>query len=117
MQKQSSIASQKMGLWCTWIFAALTVVGWLGIAHFYAPFPADSGLELCAYFRGGHDEETVSRAGLERGIELRPLGHYADPDAGAACATPPGLLLGFAAIPPAEMAHGLLELGRILRGR
>ncbi|WP_022974955.1 hypothetical protein [Nevskia ramosa] len=45
MQKQSSIASQKMGLWCTWIFAALTVVGWLGIAHFYAPFPADSGLD------------------------------------------------------------------------
>ena len=79
--------------------------------------PADSGLELCAYFRAGHDEETVSRAGLERGIELRPLGHYADPDAGAACATPPGLLLGFAAIAPAEMRHGLLELGRLLRGR
>ena len=79
--------------------------------------PADSGLELCAYFRGDHDEETVSREGLARGIELRPLGHYADPDAGAACATPPGLLLGFAAIPPAEMAHGLLELGHILRGR
>ncbi|OEZ45759.1 HTH-type transcriptional regulatory protein GabR [Janthinobacterium sp. MP5059B] len=79
--------------------------------------PADSGLELCAYFRAGHDEETVARAGLEHGIELRPLGHYADPAAGPECATPRGLLLGFAAIPPAEMAHGLQELGRILRGR
>ena len=45
MQQQSSIASQKMGLWCTWIFAALTIVGWLGIGHFYAPFPADAGLD------------------------------------------------------------------------
>ena len=79
--------------------------------------PADSGLELCAYFRAGHDEEAVSRAGLERGIELRPLGHYADPDAGAACATPAGLLLGYAAIAPADIGHGLLELGRILRAR
>lgn len=79
--------------------------------------PADSGLELCAYFRGAHEEEAVARAGLERGIELRPLGHYADPQAGAACATPAGLLLGFAAIPPAELAHGVQELGRILRGR
>ena len=59
----------------------------------------------------------MSRAGLARGIELRPLGHYADPLAGPACIAPPGLLLGFAAIPPAEMAHGLQELGRILRGR
>ncbi|MGQ3055654.1 MAG: hypothetical protein ACT6T0_00470 [Nevskia sp.] len=45
MQQQASINSQKMGLWCTWIFAALTVVGWLGIGHFYAPFPADGGLD------------------------------------------------------------------------
>jgi len=45
MQKQASIASQKVGLWCTWIFAALTVVGWLGIAHFYAPLPGDVSAE------------------------------------------------------------------------
>ena len=41
--------------------------------------PADSGLELCAYFRGDHDEEAVSRAGLERGIELRPAGALCRP--------------------------------------
>jgi GntR family transcriptional regulator/MocR family aminotransferase len=80
--------------------------------------PADSGLELCTYFRHAHHaEEVVARAGLARGIELRPLGHYADPAAGAACATPAGLLLGFAAIPPADIEHGLRELGRILRSR
>lgn len=45
MERQASIGSQKIGLWCTWIFAALTVIGWLGIAHFYAPFPADAGLD------------------------------------------------------------------------
>ena len=45
MERQASIGSQKIGLWCTWIFAALTGIGWLGIAHFYAPFPADAGLD------------------------------------------------------------------------
>lgn len=45
MQQQENLTSQKVGLWCTYIFAALTVVGWLGIAHFYAPVPADAGLE------------------------------------------------------------------------
>jgi len=45
VQDNPSIASQKIGLWCTWIFSALTAVGWLGIAHFYAPARADLGLE------------------------------------------------------------------------
>ncbi|MGK5025120.1 PLP-dependent aminotransferase family protein [Janthinobacterium sp. RB2R34] len=79
--------------------------------------PADSGLELCAYFRGTHDEDTVSRGGLERGIELRPLGHYADPCASAACATPAGLLLGFAALAADEINDGLRVLGQLLHGR
>ena len=79
--------------------------------------PADSGLELCAYFRGQHDEAQISQAGLARGIELRPLGHYADPGAGAACTTPAGLLLGFAAIAPDEIEHGVRVLGQLLRGR
>lgn len=37
--------SQRMGLYCSWIFAALTAIGWLGIAHFYAPAPADLGID------------------------------------------------------------------------
>ena len=45
MQRNESIRSQKAGLWCTFIFVALTVIGWLGIAHFWAPAPADIGME------------------------------------------------------------------------
>ncbi|BBZ74824.1 hypothetical protein MANY_01610 [Mycolicibacterium anyangense] len=37
--------SLKIGLWCNWIFLALTVIGWLGIAHFIAPARADLGLD------------------------------------------------------------------------
>jgi hypothetical protein len=60
MQKQSSIASQKLGLWCTWVFAALTVIGWLGIAHFYAPFPADAGVDATkAWFTEEHRMGTI----------------------------------------------------------
>lgn len=44
-QERSNILSQKFGLWCSWIFSALTAIGWLGIAHFWAPLPADAGLE------------------------------------------------------------------------
>lgn len=46
----SAIASQKWGLWCAWIFAALTAVGWLGIANFYAPVPADVSAEATKLF-------------------------------------------------------------------
>lgn len=37
--------SLKIGLWCNWIFVALTAIGWLGIAHFIAPARADLGLD------------------------------------------------------------------------
>ncbi|ORW24414.1 hypothetical protein AWC19_09920 [Mycobacterium palustre] len=37
--------SLKIGLWCNWIFVALTAIGWLGIAHFILPARADLGLE------------------------------------------------------------------------
>jgi hypothetical protein len=37
MQNAERLGSLKVGLWCNWIFVALTAVGWLGIAHFYAP--------------------------------------------------------------------------------
>jgi hypothetical protein len=44
MDDPNSIRTQKIGLWCNWVFVALTAVGWLGIAHFWAPAPADLGL-------------------------------------------------------------------------
>ena len=45
MQVSREIRSQKIGLYCNYAFVALTVVGWLGIAHFWAPAPADLGIE------------------------------------------------------------------------
>jgi hypothetical protein len=45
MQPAENIASQKLALYCNFVFVALTVIGWLGIAHFWAPAPADLGLE------------------------------------------------------------------------
>jgi len=41
----SERTSLKIGLWCNWIFVALTAFGWLGVAHFWAPARADLGLE------------------------------------------------------------------------
>lgn len=58
--QQENITSQKIGLWCTYVFAALTVIGWLGIAHFYSPFPADAGLEATkAWFTEEHRWGTI----------------------------------------------------------
>ena len=45
LEKRSSIRSQKAGVRCAWIFSLLVVVGWLGIGGFYAPFPADLGID------------------------------------------------------------------------
>jgi hypothetical protein len=45
MQTVERPASLKIGLWCNWIFVALTAIGWLGIAHFWLPARADLGLE------------------------------------------------------------------------
>jgi MFS family permease len=45
MQDLGRVSSQRLGLWCNWIFVALTAVGWLGIAHFYLPAPANLGAD------------------------------------------------------------------------
>ncbi|SEP87461.1 hypothetical protein SAMN04488038_10265 [Solimonas aquatica] len=55
-----NLRSQKAGLWCTWIFSALTAVGWLGIAHFYQPAPADLGLDATKlWFSDTHRWDTL----------------------------------------------------------
>jgi hypothetical protein len=55
MNDKASIASQKIGIFCTWVFTLLTVIGWLGIAHFWMPAPADLGLEATkAWFTEEH---------------------------------------------------------------
>jgi hypothetical protein len=41
----SGLNTQKLALWCNYIFVALTAIGWLGISHFILPARADLGLE------------------------------------------------------------------------
>ncbi len=45
MQASKEIRSLRIGLFCNYVFVALTAIGWLGIAHFWAPARADLGLE------------------------------------------------------------------------
>lgn len=77
--------------------------------------PSDSGLDLCVNFRGALDQEKVAQAALAAGIEVRPISYYESRVATPACATAPGLVLGFSAIIPAEIAHGLSVLAKVLR--
>jgi hypothetical protein len=52
MTSQERTAEQEIiAVWCGPIFAVLTIVGWLGIAHFWAPAPADlSPAEMARFF-------------------------------------------------------------------
>ncbi|GAC1619694.1 MAG: hypothetical protein NVS9B10_00660 [Nevskia sp.] len=60
MQQLENITSQKLGLYCTLVFAALTAIGWLGIAHFWAPAPADIGLDATkVWFTQDHRWGTI----------------------------------------------------------
>jgi GntR family transcriptional regulator/MocR family aminotransferase len=77
--------------------------------------PADSGLDLCCFLRRDKDEGRAAAAALAAGIELRPLSYYRHPQAARACAVPPGLLLGFSAIKPADIARASAQLARVLR--
>lgn len=81
--------------------------------------PADVGLDLCTHFRPDRKgrmpvESGVAKAALEAGIELRPLGYYANAAATPECAVTPGLLLGFSAVPPEEIRKGVERLARVI---
>ncbi len=77
--------------------------------------PSDAGLDLCVHFRRALDQDRVGRAALAQGVEVRPLSYYESRVATPECATAPGLLLGFSAIAPADIALGLDVLGKVLR--
>ncbi|HZV66264.1 MAG TPA: PLP-dependent aminotransferase family protein [Telluria sp.] len=85
------------------------------LADEFACGPSDAGLDLCLHFRRPHDEARIAAAAHDAGIELRPLSYYASRNAGPACAVAPGLVLGFAAIPPADIALGVKALARVMR--
>jgi hypothetical protein len=60
MQPVENITSQKVGLYCTLVFALLTAAGWLGLAHFWAPAPADLGLDATkAWFTEQYHWRTI----------------------------------------------------------
>jgi GntR family transcriptional regulator/MocR family aminotransferase len=77
--------------------------------------PSDAGLDLCVHFRRPLDQEQVARMALEQGVEVRPLSYYESRVATPECAIEPGLLLGFSAIAPADIARGLEVLAGVLR--
>jgi GntR family transcriptional regulator/MocR family aminotransferase len=77
--------------------------------------PSDCGLDLCVQFRRPLDQGRVSQVALASGIEVRPLSYYENRKATIECATAPGLLLGFSAIAPADIARGLDVLAKVLR--
>ena len=77
--------------------------------------PLDAGLDLCVQFRLPLDDAAVERDVLAAGLDVRTLSYYANPAATPACAVAPGLLLGFAAITPAQINDGVRALATVLR--
>lgn len=47
---RTQLRHQLFGLWCAPIFTVLIVLGWLGLAHFWLPAPADLGAEATRTF-------------------------------------------------------------------
>jgi GntR family transcriptional regulator/MocR family aminotransferase len=71
---------------------------------------AETGMHLVAWLRNEKaDDAAISRRARDGGVEAAPLSLYAV-DARLA----PGLLLGFAAVRPADVGNGLRTLGRAI---
>jgi hypothetical protein len=47
---EASLRGQSFALWCAPLFTVLVVIGWLGLAHFWLPAPADLGAEATKTF-------------------------------------------------------------------
>lgn len=79
--------------------------------------PADAGLHLHVKFRRKRNDLAISRAALEKGIELRALSQFYNADGATAGkqARASGLLLGFAAIPVADIRRGIFTLRDVLK--
>ena len=74
--------------------------------------PAETGMHLVAWLRDRRlDAARISQQARDVGIEAAPLSMYA-----VKAAVPPGLLLGFAPVKPADMAPALRTLRRIITG-
>jgi GntR family transcriptional regulator/MocR family aminotransferase len=75
------------------------------------PHGAAAGLHLMVTFPDGVDDVALAAAALAAGVKAHPLSwHRMRPG-------PPGLVLGYAATPPSDIAAGVAVLGRVLRQR
>ncbi|MFJ9696031.1 PLP-dependent aminotransferase family protein [Kitasatospora sp. NPDC101183] len=73
---------------------------------------AAAGLHLMLTLPGGtgRTDAELAAAALERGVKVQPLSWH------ARLPGPPGLVLGYAAVPPGEIAEGVAVLGELVRG-
>ncbi|TWT15606.1 PLP-dependent aminotransferase family protein [Reyranella sp. CPCC 100927] len=69
-----------------------------------------AGLHAIGWLPQTADDSLVSRLAAEQGIEARPLSLY------AIGRIKPGLVLGFASVPPQEIEKGVRTLARVLDG-
>lgn len=76
---------------------------------------ADAGLQLSVTFRRKRNDQAVSRAALQKGIEVHALSRFYNVEDGATIKQASGLVLGFASIPVAEIRHGVTILRDVLR--
>lgn len=70
----------------------------------------EAGLQTTAWLRGTLNGVAVAEAAAKRGVEVMPLARYA-----RAAVTRDGLVMGFAAVEPAEIRRGVRDLARALR--
>ena len=50
MPIETKLVHARFGLLCAPIFSVLVAIGWLGLAHFWAPVPADAAAEATKQF-------------------------------------------------------------------
>jgi len=79
------------------------------LGHVLELGPADAGMQLSAYLPQSVDDRDVARRAEQIGISLAALSSYYLREC-----PQPGLLLGYAALPEAEMRQGVEALQRLL---
>ena len=71
--------------------------------------PLDAGMHLVGWLPDGTDDAAVAERAAERGVYVVPLSRCA-----AAKPSRPGLLLGYAALTPAQIREGVRKLASVL---
>lgn len=81
------------------------------LAPWLRPAPGEGGLQIAAFLPDGTDDAAIARAATAAGLHVSPLSQYhLEPGR-------PGLHLGYAAIPEAELVRGVRVLAGVLGER